>query len=184
MIHIKRLKYLPLLLAVLVLLSGCSTTRRVPDGEIRYQGIEKIKFDMPKSEKLGEGVEDNITQSVKVNANNTIFGFIPIPFGLWVYNNWYTPGNKGLKGWLYKKWAKDPVLVSDVRPDTRTLVIDQILDNNGYFRGSASYELVQGKNRKKATILYTVKPGPAYPLSSVEFLPDRMSSLPHYRLRS
>ena len=64
------------------------------------------------------------------------------------------------------------MLVSDVRPEVRTHMIEQILDNNGYFRGTATYSLVQGKNRKKAKILYEINPGPGYPIRNVELLPD------------
>ncbi len=64
------------------------------------------------------------------------------------------------------------MLLSDVRPEVRTHMIEEILDNNGYFRGTATYSLVQGKNKRKAKILYDVKTGPAYPVDSIEFLPD------------
>ena len=64
------------------------------------------------------------------------------------------------------------MLISDVRPEVRVRMIDEILDNNGYFSGKASYELVQGKNPKKARIRYNVATGPAYPIDSVVLLPD------------
>ncbi len=67
---------------------------------------------------------------------------------------------------------EEPVLVSDVRPEVRTHMIEQILDNNGYFRGTATYSLVQGRNKKKAKILYDITPGSGYPISGVELLPD------------
>ena len=62
--------------------------------------------------------------------------------------------------------------MSDVRPEVRTHMIEQILDNNGYFRGTATYSLVQGKNRKKAKIHYDVVPGPGYPIRNIRLLPD------------
>lgn len=74
--------------------------------------------------------------------------------------------------WLYEKLVEEPVLVSDVRPEVRTHMIEQILDNNGYFRGTATYSLVQGKNRKKAKIHYDVVPGPGYPIRNIRLLPD------------
>lgn len=51
-------------------------------------------------------------------------------------------------------------------------MIDEILDNNGYFRGSSSYELVSGKNKRKAKIAYKVNAGEPYLLDSIELLPD------------
>ena len=62
--------------------------------------------------------------------------------------------------------------MSEVRPEVRTKMIDEILDNNGYFRGSSSYELVSGKNKRKAKIAYKVNAGEPYLLDSIELLPD------------
>ena len=115
-----------------------------------------------------------IRTSVDVAPNN-YFKLLkwryPFPLGLWVYNNWPNP-EKGFKHWIYEKLVEEPVLLSDVRPEVRTHMIEEILDNNGYLRGTATYSLVQGKNKRKAKILYDVKTGPAYPVDSIEFLPD------------
>ncbi|HUN20999.1 MAG TPA: BamA/TamA family outer membrane protein, partial [Muribaculaceae bacterium] len=72
----------------------------------------------------------------------------------------------------------EPVLVSDVRPEVRVKMMDEILDNNGYFMGGASYELVKGKNKKKAKILYRVTTGPEYMLDSI-ILPTDSCHLTH-----
>ncbi len=49
-------------------------------------------------------------------------------------------------------------------------MIDEILDNNGYFQGTSSYELVQGKNKKKASIRYNISTGPVYKMDSIILL--------------
>lgn len=160
------------------LLSGCSTTSRLPEGEILYTGIKKVDIVMPeKNEKIAQGVDEALTGAVKVKPNNAMpmsLGYyyrFPLPYGLWIWNHWYK-SKSGLKHWAYNKFAAEPVLVSDVRPEVRVHMIDQILDNNGYFRGTSSYELVQGKNKRKASILYRVNPGPVYNIDSIQLLPD------------
>lgn len=166
------------LLTVVMLGAGCSTTRRIPEGELLYTGVKKVTY-LPKDEKkkspeVAEGVEDQVAQTVNVAPNNCLVSpsiRYPFPLGLWVYNNW-NPESKGLKGWLYGKLAKEPVLISDVRPEVRVKMIDEILDNNGYFRGSANYKLNFGKNPKKATITYEITPGQYYPIDTIEYLPD------------
>ena len=129
-----------------------------------YTGLKKIEVTPETGKKVPEAVGSELTKAVSVAPNNAIFGSPslrwPFPVGLWVWNNWDDPG-KGLKHWLYDRLATEPVLVSDVRPEARVKMLDEILDNNGYFRGGASYELVQGKNTKKAKILYEVSTGPA-----------------------
>ncbi len=168
--------YLTLFIGIIaaLLASSCSTTRRIPNDEILYTGVKNVKVSAPDSVKIPSGMVSNIKSQVNVAPNNywKLLGWrYPFPLGLWVYNNWSNPP-KGLKHWLYEKLVEEPVLVSDVRPEVRTHMIEQILDNNGYFRGTATYSLVQGKNRKKAKILYDITPGPAYPISGVQLLPD------------
>ena len=153
--------------------SGCSTTRRIPEGEILYNGLKKVEF-ADDSVRLPSELASSIKDAVNVPPNNywKLLGWhYPFPLGLWVYNNWSNPPS-GLKHWLYEKLVAEPVLVSDVRPEVRTKMIDEILDNNGYFRGTASYELVTGRNPRKAKIRYAVNPGEPYPIKFVDFLPD------------
>ncbi len=161
-----------------MLTAGCSTTRRIPEGEVLYTGVKEVKYTPKENKKKGEpvpaGLEEQVAQTVNVAPNNSLISpsiRYPFPLGLWVYNNW-NPDAKGLKGWLYNKLVKEPVLISDVRPEVRVKMIDEILDNNGYFRGSANYKLNYAKNPKKATITYEIDPGDYYPIDTIEYLPD------------
>ena len=163
-----------LILAVAVLVtSGCSTTRRIPQDEILYNGLKKIEF-VNDSVDLPSGLKGTIKDAVNVPPNNywkLLDWHYPFPLGLWVYNNWSNPP-RGLKHWLYEKLVAEPVLVSDVRPEVRTKMIDELLDNNGFFRGTASYQLVKGRNPKKAKIQYTVDAGEPYKIEFVNLRPD------------
>ena len=167
-----RLLTVALLLAAV---TSCSTTKRLPEGETLYTGIKKIDIVAPSDEKLSADVKTTVTSAVDVAPNNYIsmLGMrSPFPIGLWVYNNW-NPDSKGLKRWAYNKLVEEPVVVSDVRPALRVKMIEDRLDNEGYFRNNASYELVYNKkNPRKAEILYTVKTGPAYIINSIDMLPD------------
>ncbi|MGM9799721.1 MAG: BamA/TamA family outer membrane protein [Muribaculaceae bacterium] len=164
-----KIKYILYALIALVI-SGCSTTRRIEADEMLYTGVKDVEFAGSVTPEVC--VQDEIELAVDVAPNKyTITPSMRIPIGLWVYNNW-NPEAGGLKGWMYRKLVEEPVLVSDVRPEVRTKMIDEILADNGYFRGSSSYTLNQGKNKKKASITYTVNSGPAYKLDSIIMLPD------------
>lgn len=158
----------------LLLSASCSTTRRIADDEMLYTGVKKIDIRTPHGTSQAPGLAADVKNAVNVAPNNCLISpylRYPFPLGLWVYNNWSNPP-KGFRHWLYEKLVSEPVLISDVRPEVRTKMIDEILDNHGYFSGSASYELLKGKNPKKARILYTVNTGPAYTIDSVQLLPD------------
>ncbi len=173
---LRKSSYLAALIIVvaMALLSACSTTRRLGKDDVLYTGVKKISIASPSQGKLAPGVASNVKAAVNVAPNNCLISpslRYPFPIGLWVYNNWSNPP-KGFKHWLYEKLVEEPVLISDVRPEVRVKMIDEILDNNGYFSGAASYELVSGKNPKKASIRYNVNPGKAYLIDSIILLPD------------
>ena len=165
----------PVLLTLALIAGAFSTTRRLGPDDILYTGVKKIDISTPsKEEKPAPGLSSAVFDAVNVKPNNSLYSpYIrwPFPLGLWVYNNWSNPP-KGLKHWLYEKLVAEPVLISDVRPEVRVKMIDEILDNHGYFSGSASYKLIQGKNKKKARILYSVNTGPEYIIDSISLLPD------------
>ncbi|MCM1109764.1 MAG: BamA/TamA family outer membrane protein [Clostridium sp.] len=158
-----------------LLCSSCSTTRRIPADEILYTGVKDVRVVLPEGEKAAPGLDGDLNNAVKVKPNNPLLGSakyrIPFPLGLWVYNNWPNPPS-GFKHWIFEKLSTEPVLVSDVRPEVRVHMLDEILQNHGYFRGSASYTLAQGKNKKKASIIYEINTGTPYPIDSVILLPD------------
>ncbi|MDE6332322.1 MAG: hypothetical protein K2L80_06940, partial [Muribaculaceae bacterium] len=157
-----------------IALSACSTTSKIPADELLYTGLKGISYENSDSIKLPDDLKSEIRTAVNVAPNNywKLVGWrYPFPLGLWVYNNWPNPP-KGFRHWLYEKLVEEPVLVSDVRPELRTKMLEQMLDNNGYFRGTATYTLNKAKNPKKASVSYTVYPGEPYPVESMELLPD------------
>ena len=165
---------LPAAVCALLLTASCSTTRRIGEGEILYTGVKKMNIEVPAGTRIGDGVDDQLKQAINVAPNNCLISpsiRYPFPLGLWVYNNWPNPPS-GFKHWIYKKLAADPVLISEVRPEARTAMLSTILDNNGYFNHTVNYELAQGKNKKKASVIYNVITGPAYELDSIIMLPD------------
>ena len=159
-----------------LLISACSTTRRLGEEDILYTGVKRTAIVPDSGQTLAPGLSDNVKEAENVKPNNCLISpsvRYPFPLGLWVYNNWPNPP-KGFRHWLYEKLVEEPVLISDVRPEVRTEMIDQILDNHGYFRGHASYELAQGKNKKKASIIYNVHTGPQYYIDTVMLMPDTL----------
>lgn len=160
--------------AIIATMASCSTTRRLGPDDTLYTGVKKIEVNPVHGEKIDALLEEAVKEAVNVAPNNSLISPYwrhPFPVGLWVYNNWDNPPS-GLKHWLYEKLVEYPVLIDDVRPEVRTKMIEDLLRDNGYFRASADYELLYGKNKKKARISYLVNAGPAYRLDSIYLLPD------------
>lgn len=163
-----------LLVSLLGLFASCSTTKRIPEGELLYIGTNKVKYDSPDSVKIPSTLIADIADAVDVAPNNYISLLkwrYPFPLGLWVYNNWPNP-EKGFKHWIYEKLAAQPVLISDVRVSTRTQMIKQMMDNNGFFASSVTSDIIKQKNPKKAKVQYNVKTGRPYRFNEIQLLPD------------
>lgn len=162
-----------LICVLAIMAAGCSTTSRLAPDDILYTGLKKVDIQHPDSISVPEGVRTKITDAVAVKPNNALTASlrIPFPLGLWVYNH-VCDTCGGIKGWIYRQFAKDPVLVSDVRPELRTHMLHDMLASDGYFSNTVDYSLVKGRNPKKASISYTIHTGPAYLIDSVQLLPD------------
>ena len=165
--------YMPLIaLAVMALAAvSCSTTRRLGAGETRYTGVGKFNVETPGDEKAPIALVDGLKEAANCDANDYVVApFIKIPLGLWVYNNWNDSAG-GLKGWLYNKLVKAPVLISEVRPEMRVKLMEQILDNNGYFGSTATYDIRYSKtNKKKAGVDYEIRLTNPYRIDSIIYL--------------
>lgn len=171
-----------IVLLAALMLASCSTTRRIPQGEQLYTGVKKVQINRsPDGSAIPAELSSQFEETVDVAPNNYISLLkwrYPFPLGLWVYNNWPNPPH-GFKHWIFNKLVEEPVLVSDVRPEVRTHMLDELLDNNGYFNGSATYTINTARNPRKASITYIITPGQPYTISTVDLLPD---SNPLYHL--
>lgn len=175
------IKFLPIVIAMAYMLQGCSTTADIPDGEQLYNGM-KLNLKPADNEKLPPEMVTDLTNAVDVKPNNpwmliTPYKRNPFPIGLWVYNH-VSDSAKGLKGWVYRKLAEEPVLVESARPDTRVKMLKDILDNNGYFGSNPTYQVQAGKNPKKGTIIYNVDVPAPYLIDSIIYL-DNSTKLGH-----
>lgn len=155
----------------IILLGACSTTKRLEPGETRYTGMGKFDVITADGKKLPSALDGELRKTGETNAHN-YWGaeFIKIPIGLWVYNNW-NDSTKGLKGWLYRKLVKTPVLISDVKPEVRANLMEQLLDNNGYFGSTVVPNIEYNhRNPRKAAIGYTIHVSDPYTIDSIIYL--------------
>ena len=121
---------------------------------------------------LAPEAESDARQPLSVAPNNPLYApylRTPLPIGLWAYNNLYTPREKGPKYWLYRRLAKEPVLISKVQPQLRAKVAEQALGNNGYFGSQVASELLYRKKRRNAKVDYTLRIAPPYRYGSIAY---------------
>lgn len=159
----------------LLIISSCSTTRLIEDGEQLYTGTKRIHFEGQKEFASGEIGETAITEveaALAATPNASIAGsskYKGIPFGLWWYNAF---GNsKGKVGeWFFRNFATTPVLISKVNPELRSHVATNVLSYYGYFNGKVTPTIITDKkNPKKAAVEYNVTLHRPYILGNIEY---------------
>lgn len=159
----------------LLIISSCSTTRLIEDGEQLYTGTKRIHFEGQKEFASGEIGETAITEveaALAATPNASIASsskYKGIPFGLWWYNAF---GNsKGKVGeWFFRNFATTPVLISKVNPELRSHVATNVLSYYGYFNGKVTPTIITDKkNPKKAAVEYYVTLHRPYILGNIEY---------------
>jgi len=146
---------------------SCNNTKFLPANDSLYTGAD-IKIE---SKELSKKKKKLLTAQLKIlvrpKPNVSIFGFRP---KLWFWNISGTPKHKISIKRLIKKLGEPPVLLSDVNTQKTSLVLQNNLENTGYFRSSVTGDVVVKKKRARA--VYSAVPGPQYTISQVVFQQD------------
>lgn len=163
-----------------ILMSACSTTKNLPEGETLYTGIDKLEVVNEDKTLAGITALTEVEAALAYAPNNAIFGSSslrwPVPFGLWVYNGFEKyQDKKGIGRWIFDHLGKSPVLMSSVNGETRAKVATNLLHDYGYFNGSVSYKEVPQKNPKESKVNYVIDMAQPYFLDSIAYL-----RYPHY----
>lgn len=161
-----------ILVCAVLSVAACSTTRRLGSDEVLYTGVKKIRIEPDSGVVLSAAAESAVKEPLSVAPNNPLYSpYIrtPLPIGLWAYNYLYTPREKGFKYWLFKRLAKQPVLISKVQPRLRTKVAEQVLENYGYFGSHAADSLLYRKHGRKAKVYYTLGIAPPWHYSKIAY---------------
>jgi outer membrane protein insertion porin family len=153
---------------LLLALSACSTTRTVPEGDALYTGatVKVEKTDVPAKQK--KAITASLQGLTRPKPNTKILG---LPIKLWMYN---LGSSKGLGKWLRNKLGEPPVLMSQVNVERNVEVLDNYLENRGFFHVKVSGDTtIKGK---KGSAKYGVETGPEYKINEIHF-PEDSSAL-------
>ena len=149
---------------VLLLMTGCTAMKYVPDTEVLYTGAE-IKLKPHGKVRAKNHIKDLMDQNVSPKPNTSILGMRP---GLWFY---YIAGipekEKGFRYFVKNKLGQVPIYMSDVDAERTSKMIKGHLINNGYFQAEVKSE-TKIKN-KKGKVVYTASVHRPYRLKNIEY---------------
>lgn len=159
-------------IALLLILSSCSTTSNLPEGEQLYRGIKDITYHESVTTTASTEEKDHVAETkIEVNAalasapNGAILGSSklksPFTIGLWIYNA-FANEESGFGKWMRNSFGRRWITINDVNPELHATVATNLLKSRGYFNGEVNYEVIPGNSPKKAKVSYDVKLNDVY----------------------
>ncbi len=155
-----------LLLAFFV--ASCSNTKYLPKGEKLYIGADVKVIDDSLNRKERKTLEENLEALVRPKPNSSFLGLRP---KLLIYNLAGEPKKeKGFRHWLRTKVGEPPVLASKVDVQYNIDLLQNRVENLGYFRAETEGDTTSRRKRVKAH--YVSKPGVQYKIRTITFPKD------------
>src|SRR5699024_5245280 len=163
-------------LILLGILHSCSGKKYIPEDESLYRGATISLLDsVDSSDKtdLQEALEDVLFPE----PNAKFLGMSP---GLHFYYKAQEEHPGFITKFLNKKMGEEPVYLSDVEIESTRDLLDNRLENNGFFYGEVSSKVKKDSVKKTAKIDYTVSIAKPYRQASFSIEKDSAAALPIY----
>lgn len=168
------LKNFLLCLLLPVFFYSCSETKSLEDGQYLYDGA-KVKFKAAPliSRSKTNSLRKELTNLLRPNPNGSILG---IKVKLLLYNFAGTPKGRGLRYLIRNKLGEPPVLASYSAMEKNRAVLQNRLENRGYFKDTVILDTVY-KGRKLSAV-YTAVIGKQYTIRNIKYPsdPDSLST--------
>lgn len=167
-----------------LLLIACSTVSHLPADELLYTGTRSITVTDDTPAPLRDQAVGEAKVAFVSPPNNALFGSsryrTPFPLGLWAYNA-FVDDSTGLRHWMFKTFATQPIYISTVNPTFRSDVAENTLRNYGYFDSNVSYSVDTLPDGRKAKLSYTLHLGEPWRYGKIEYngFSPKMDSLIH-----
>src|SRR5688572_25286801 len=153
--------------SVLFAASSCSNTKYLPAGESLYTGAKVDVSGPDLNKKKKKALTTDLAGLARPKPNTAILG---LRVKLWLYNIAGNPRRKrSPKAWL-KKQGEPPVLLSSINVNRNVVILDNHMENKGFFHVDVTGDTTVKNRRAKA--IYTVKSGPQYTIKEVVFEED------------
>ncbi|MFT5885571.1 MAG: outer membrane protein assembly factor BamA [Arcticibacterium sp.] len=157
---------LSLHILLLIFLSGCSLSKKLPKGRALYGGAEvlienpELKFTKKEIESLKGQMEERIAP----RTNGLLFGF---PIKVWIHYAIGEPKKKrGFRNFLQNKVGEEPIFYENSFGKLNQGNLVNLIENNGYFKSTIQNE--SKTNSFKTSIVYNVALAPRYTINNIE----------------
>ncbi|MDB5245692.1 MAG: hypothetical protein JWQ40_86 [Segetibacter sp.] len=157
------------IISLVLLSSGCSITKNVPDNDALYTGHKLEIRNSTASNSYNKVLKSDLLGLLRPKPNSSILG---IKFKLGIYNMAGKKNNFINK--FLRKTGEPPVLLSQLNLTRNIQVLTNTLENKGFFHAKVTGDTTI-KN-KKASSSYVADAGTQYKINEVTF-PDDSSAI-------
>ncbi len=158
--------YIIILLAISFFMAACSNTRHLPADDKLYTGARVIVSGT--STVLEKKVlQQDLEGLTRPKPNSKFLG---IPIKLSIYNLFRNKKEKSFFGRIRDKNGEPPVLLSQVDLQHNILVLQNYMENKGYFQAKVTGDTIV--RRRKAHASYKAEAGAQYKINAVHFPGD------------
>jgi outer membrane protein assembly factor BamA len=166
---------------LICLLSSCSGTKHLPEGESLYVGTRQMKF-IKKDYGEKWKIKDAGKKRTEVYFNlwdlpNGSLGFPVfrmIPFRLMAYNFYYTEKDKGFSHWMMNNFGEPPVTISKIDPALKAEKIKNLYENWGHFGTTVNYQVKYNEKGTLGRIYYQFLIPKSYTYRDIDYIVDSM----------
>lgn len=152
--------------ACVLLMSGCSSTRHVPQGSYL---LDKVKIDIEGDKEV---TGDELDNYLKQSPNHKVLGFWKLQLG--TYNLSGKDSTKWYNRWV-RRMGQPPVIYSQSLTDASARQLRQALVNRGYLEARIDVDTIIQTGKKKIDVTYNVFTGEPRRISSIAYeIPDTL----------
>ena len=149
------------------ILAACSTTKTLPKGEKLYTGAS-VEVNGPElATKQKKVLRSDLAGLTRPKPNSRFLG---IPFKLMIYNAFGNRRPNSFFGRLRDKFGQPPVLLSAVDLEFNQKLLQNHLENKGFFNARVTADTVVKKS--KGSAIYKAETDYQYLIDSVTFVAD------------
>ncbi len=172
MMQVKKKLYFIMVLLYTIVIS-CNNTKHLGNGQNLFVGSEeKIQSSVPISHGKRKSLESQMHSIVRPEPNSKFLG---MRIRLAIFNLFKEPKkHKGIIYWLKYKVGEPPVIATDVALQKNRAIMQNHLENKGFFRDTVTMDT--SVNHKKLKATYTALVGQQYAIQKVTY-PDDSSVL-------
>ena len=160
-----------LLIFLLPVIHSCTSTKFVPKGDALYTGAQIRLRGKSLTMKERKVLKEDLAGLTRPKPNSKILG-VRVKLGL--YNMAGDTSKKGFFRKFLRKLGEPPVLLSSLNLEKNVQILQNHIENAGYFRGRTRGDTLIRKKTAKA--IYRVGTGPQYTINEVKFVSNDSTS--------